>query len=125
MEKFISDTKPLFSANITPHRSLSVRGFKFFMAFFLIYCLGFGIFFLSLGWWPVFAFLGLDVLALWWAFRISYLRGNRLEKIILLNDRLIIEKQNHKGAAEKWQFQPSWARMAYQKGLEEGQLDDL
>jgi uncharacterized membrane protein len=59
----------LFSATITPHRSLSSTGFVIFML-----CIGgisfaAGMVFLVLGAWPVFGFFGLDVLLVYWAFR--------------------------------------------------------
>ena len=62
------DTK-IFSAIITPHRSLGPTGFLIFML-----CLGglsfiSGIIFVSLGAWPVFGFFGLDVLLIYFAFR--------------------------------------------------------
>ena len=52
----------IFSALLTPHRSLGPTGFLILMA-----CLGglsfvSGIIFVSLGAWPVFGFFGLDVL---------------------------------------------------------------
>ena len=62
----------LFSAIITPHRSLSGTGFLVVMA--LVGGLSFigGMFFFLLGAWPVIGFLGLDVLLVYWAFRANY-----------------------------------------------------
>ena len=59
----------LFSAVLTPHRSLGRVGFLVLMA--LIGGISFvaGIVFLLIGAWPVFGFFGLDVLLLYWAFR--------------------------------------------------------
>jgi len=62
----------IFSAIITPHRSLGPRGFLIFML-----CLGglsfiAGVIFVSLGAWPVFGFFGLDVLLVYFAFRANY-----------------------------------------------------
>ena len=68
----------LFSAIITPHRSLSSTGFLIFML-----CIGgisfaAGMVFLMLGAWPVFGFFGLDVALVYWAFRANYRSGPRL-----------------------------------------------
>ena len=62
----------LFSAIITPHRSLSGKGFIAVMA--LVGGLSFagGMFFFLMGAWPVIGFLGLDVLLVYWAFRANY-----------------------------------------------------
>src|SRR5262245_10969759 len=59
----------LFSAVITPHRSLSRSGFLLVML--LIGGVSFvgGIVFYAIGAWPIVGFLGLDVLLLYWAFR--------------------------------------------------------
>jgi hypothetical protein len=69
----------IFSAIITPHRSLGPRGFLIFML-----CLGglsfiAGVIFVSLGAWPVFGFFGLDVLLVYFAFRAKY-RSARLRR---------------------------------------------
>ena len=63
---------PLFSAIITPHRSLSSIGFLVLMAAIGIVSFLAGILFLVLGAWPVVGFFGLDVLLIYWAFRINY-----------------------------------------------------
>ena len=62
----------LFSAIITPHRSLSGKGFLAVMA--LVGSLSFigGMFFFLMGAWPVVGFLGLDVALVYWAFRANY-----------------------------------------------------
>ena len=95
------------------------------MGFFAIYCLGGGLFFLTLGWWPMFMFLGIDLIALWWAFRVCYNRSKSCELIELTRESLTVERVNHKGVTQRWEFQPSWVRLAYEKGMEDDQLDHL
>ena len=55
----------LFSATITPHRSLGQAGFLVLMLVFggVSFCTG--VAFLLMGAWPVFGFFGLDVLLLY------------------------------------------------------------
>ena len=59
----------LFSAMLTPHRSLNRVGFLVLMAFLSVVSFAAGVTFLILGAWPVFGFFGLDVLAVYFAFR--------------------------------------------------------
>ncbi|MFN3609851.1 MAG: DUF2244 domain-containing protein, partial [Hyphomonas sp.] len=61
-------------AVLTPNRSLSRKGFLIAMTaiagtFFLT-----GLIFLSMGALPILGFMGLDVLAIWLAFHVSYRR---------------------------------------------------
>ena len=65
----------LFSAVLTPHRSLSRSGFLCLML--IAGGIGFvtGVVFLLAGAWPVFGFCGLDVLLLYWAFQVNYRRA--------------------------------------------------
>ena len=61
----------LFSALLTPHRALSRTGFLVLMGFVGAVSFIAGVAFLLMGAWPVFGFFGLDVLAIWWAFRVN------------------------------------------------------
>ena len=73
------DCEPtIFSAVITPHRSLGGPGFWLLMAAVAGLSFVAGIVFLLLGAWPVFGFLGLDVLLVFWAFRANYRAAARL-----------------------------------------------
>src|SRR3974390_1430602 len=68
-----TDPEPtLFSAIVTPHRSLSSTGFLIVMAAIGSISFAAGMVFLMLGAWPVFGFFGLDVLLIYWAFRANY-----------------------------------------------------
>ena len=62
----------LFSALLTPHRSLSPTGFLLFMVVLGGISFTTGIMFLLAGAWPVFGFFGLDVIAVYIAFRANY-----------------------------------------------------
>jgi uncharacterized membrane protein len=68
-------------AEITPNRSLPRAGF---IAILMIVAAAngvAGVVFLMMGAWPAPIFLGLDVLALWFAFRASYRAGSRVERV--------------------------------------------
>ena len=66
------DQPTLFSARVTPHRSLNPTGFLVLMIFIGAVSFVAGIAFLLMGAWPVIGFLGLDVLLVYWAFRVNY-----------------------------------------------------
>ena len=65
----------IFAAVLTPHRSLGNIGFLVLMIVFGGVSFVSGIAFLMMGAWPIFGFFGLDVLLLYWAFRINYRRA--------------------------------------------------
>src|SRR5271168_5601410 len=71
----------IFSAVITPHRSLGPRGFLIFML--AIGGLSFvsGMIFVMLGAWPVCGFFGLDVLFVYLAFRANYRTARASEEV--------------------------------------------
>jgi uncharacterized membrane protein len=101
----------IFSAVLTPHRSLSPRGFRIFMLVlgglsFLI-----GMYFVLKGAWPIFGFCGLDVLAVYWAFRLSYARGRAYEQVTVTPSELTVRKVSHRGAVREWTLNPIWVRL--------------
>ena len=63
--------EPFFQALLTPHRSLGRTGFAVLMGALLFGWLVSGAIFLSHGAWPVFGFLGLDVLLVYVCFRLN------------------------------------------------------
>lgn len=103
-----ADDEVLFDAVIWPHRSLGPRGFAILMA--VIGGLSFvaGIAFISAGAWPVFGFLGLDVAAIYLAFRLNYRRGRAVEHVVLTRDALTIRRVDHRGRVQESTIQPYW-----------------
>jgi uncharacterized membrane protein len=105
-------TEPtLFSAVITPHRSLSGTGFLLVMT--LVGTLSFigGMFFFLLGAWPVVGFLGLDVLLVYWAFRASYRTAAAFEEVTVTVSELRVRRVSHRGQVSEWTFNPLWVRL--------------
>jgi uncharacterized membrane protein len=101
----------IFSAVLTPHRSLSPRGFLIFMAVLGGISFVAGMVFLSMGAWPVFGFLGLDVLLVYWAFRANYRSARAYEQVTVTPSELIVRKVNHYGRAREWTLNPLWVRL--------------
>jgi uncharacterized membrane protein len=102
---------PIFSAVLTPHRSLSPRGFLIFMAVLGGFSFVTGMVFLLAGAWPVFGFLGLDVLLVYWAFRLNYRSARAYELVTVTPSELTVRKVNHHGRMREWTLNPVWVRL--------------
>ena len=105
------DDKVLFDAILTPHRSLSPRGFLILMSALSVIGFLAGVFFFLLGAWPVVGFLGLDVALVYIAFRINYRRGCMYETLRLTHDTLTVRRVGHSGGESRWRFQPAWLQI--------------
>src|SRR5580704_10597269 len=100
----------LFSALLTPHRSLNRTGFLVLMAFLTIVSFAAGLAFLLMGAWPVFGFFGLDVLVVYWAFRINFRRTKATEEIRVTPSELRVRRVSHRGDVVEWVPNPLWAQ---------------
>lgn len=110
----------LFSAKLTPHRSLTHAGFVAVML--VVGSLGFvgGIVFLIVGAWPVFGFLGLDVLLVYWAFRANFRAAKAYEQVSVTPSELKIRKVSERGEVAQWTVNPLWVRLEQQTHEEFG-----
>lgn len=113
--------EPLFSAVLTPHRSLSGKGFTALMLAIGASSLTAGLIFWLAGAWPVVGFMGLDVLAVYVAFRVSYRAARAFEHVEMTRNSLVIRKVDAKGNSRVYRFHPYWARLevdhSYGKGV--------
>src|SRR6202047_4185679 len=87
----------LFSALVTPHRSLNRTGFLVVMAFVSGVSFAAGFAFLLMGAWPVLGFFGLSVLAIYWAFRINFRNAKASEEILVMPSELRGRRVSHRG----------------------------
>jgi uncharacterized membrane protein len=101
----------LFSALVTPHRSLPRTGFLILMGFVTFVSFAAGIAFWIMGAWPVFGFFGLDVLAIYWAFRVNYRRASATEEIIVTASELRVRRVSHRGHIVEWTLNPMWVQL--------------
>jgi uncharacterized membrane protein len=101
----------LFSAIITPYRSLSGTGFVIVMLLFGLVSFAAGVFFLTLGAWPVLGFFGLDVLLLYWAFRLNYREAAAYEEVYVTPSELRMRQVSRRGEVREWTLNPVWARL--------------
>jgi uncharacterized membrane protein len=101
----------IFAATITPHRSLGSTGFLVVML-----CIGglsfaCGVLFLLLGAWPVFGFLGLDVLLIYVAFRANFRAARAYEEVTVTATELTVRKVSHHGIVREWTLNPLWVQL--------------
>ena len=101
----------LFSARLTPHRSLNRTGFVVVMVFLSVVSFGAGLAFLLMGAWPVFGFFGLDVLAVYLAFRINFRDARAIEEISMTPSELRVRRVNHRGHTVEWVLNPLWVQL--------------
>ena len=101
----------IFDAVLTPHRSLSPRAFRLLMAAVGGVSLAFGTGFLLIGAWPIFGFLGLDVLLIYLAFRVNFRHARLYETVTLTREALTVQRISPRGDAQRWRFQPAWLKV--------------
>lgn len=112
----------LFSAVITPHRSLSPSGFLIVMAVFGGISFVAGMVFLSMGAWPVLGFFGLDVALVYLAFRANYRSARAHEIVTITHDALTIRRVDQRGRAQEVSLNPYWARLSTETDEEFGMM---
>jgi uncharacterized membrane protein len=105
----------IFRAELRPQRSLGRRGFAAMLAGLAVLSLAIGGAFFALGAWPVPGFLGLDVLALFVAFRLNYRASRRREEISLTRDRLTVRRTDVDGRSRAIAINPYWARLEIER----------
>jgi uncharacterized membrane protein len=101
----------LFSALLTPHRSLNRTGFVVLMAFLSVISFAAGFAFWLMGAWPVFGFFGLDVLLIYWAFKVNFRRAKATEEILVTPSELRVRRVSHRGHVVEWVLNPLWVQL--------------
>ena len=101
----------IFSAVLMPHRSLSRTGFLLLMGILAGISFITGVVFLLAGAWPIFGFCGLDVLLLYWAFRVNYRRAKAYEQVTVTSSELMVRQVSHRGRIREWTLNPLWVRL--------------
>ncbi len=112
--------EPFFKALLTPHRSLGRKGFLVLMGGLMFGWMVTGAIFLAHGAWPVFGFFGLDVVALYVAFRVNYRAARVREEVSVSRTLLDIRKTAPSGRTEDHRFNPFWARFSIKRHDEIG-----
>jgi uncharacterized membrane protein len=110
----------IFSATLVPHRSLNRRGFLALMGGLIALWLAFGLCMWKVGAWPVLGFGGLDVLAIFIAFRLSYRSARAYEEVEVSRTAIVIRKVMANGRAQEFRFNPQWVRLEVEEIEDEG-----
>lgn len=95
--------------------SLSPRGFFWLMGFIVSVSVSVGVYFWSLGAWPVFGFFGLEVFLIYGAFRLNYRYGRRFEKLAMRDNQLVFSQVSPMGTERDWVFDPFWVRVKLER----------
>lgn len=101
---------------LRPHRSLSLAAFKLMLGAVIAINLIVGAVFVAQGAFPVAGFLGLDVLALWIAFRVNYRAAKAEERVRVAPAQLYLERRDPNGASRHFVLNPIWAQVT-QEGV--------
>lgn len=81
-----------------------------------------GLVFLAMGAWPVSGFMGLDVLALYLAFRISYQQAKAFERILIRDGLITVERSDRHGTITTETLPSYWARVDFEGDDESGDV---
>jgi uncharacterized membrane protein len=110
----------VFRAKLNPHRSLSRKGHVILFAAVILVTSIISIPFYILGALPVVGFLGLDVVLLWIAFRVSNARARAYEELVLTHIELLFRRISWRGRLSQWRFNPLWVKLASEEHHEFG-----
>jgi uncharacterized membrane protein len=100
-----------FRAILHPHRSLTRSGFLILMGFIGFVSAATGIAFYMMGAWPVLGFYGLDVLAIYIAFKVNDRAGKAYELVELSPDLLKVTQVHQSGRSRSFDFNPYWVKV--------------
>lgn len=101
----------IFSAEITPHRSLNGAGFLAAMLVFTAASLALVVVFVTAGAWPVAGFLGLDIALVYFAFKVNFRRAAAQEFVRVTPSALNVRRISHKGEVAEFTLNPVWVKL--------------
>jgi uncharacterized membrane protein len=101
-------------ATLTLNRSLSPRGFKVLFGLVVTANVLFAVFLLVLGAWPAPMFLGLDVLAVWIAFRASFRAAERAERVQVSAEEVRVMHEDGQRRRTVWRSPTAFTRVDFQ-----------
>jgi uncharacterized membrane protein len=101
----------LLSLILRPYRSLGRFGFIVLMAAVVTAYVIVGGYFFAIGAWPVFGFMGVEVLLLYILFKVNYREARAYETVDLTPSKLAVCKVDPRGRASHHDFQPHWLRV--------------
>ena len=108
----------VWQATLTPHRSLTREGFYVLMGLVILVNLEVAGMFVALGAWPIAGFAGLDVLLVWWAFKVNFADARKLERISITEHELVLDRMSEKHLPEQQRFVRRWVRVELEEDRE-------
>jgi uncharacterized membrane protein len=105
-----------WSAVLHPYRSADRTPLLLVAALVGGACFVAGVAFSAMGAWPVFGFLGLDVVLLIVAIRLNLRRAREREALTLTDDELLIDRVDHWGHHRQWSVPAHWLRVVVNEG---------
>jgi uncharacterized membrane protein len=112
-------TTPLFSAELTPHRSLDGRGVMLVTCLCLVFAGLPALSMLSIGLWPIAALMVLTALATGAALYFSLRQGKRREQITVWHDGLEWVTTDANGARTLRRFNPKTIKLVLDRDVDE------
>ena len=110
-----ADTHPvLFDRTLRPNAPMNIGALVFVAAAVAAINLGFGIYFVLRGAWPLAPFMGMDTILLAWAFHASCRAAKCYERICLTRAMLRVERHLARGCPIHFEFNPYWVRVDYE-----------
>ncbi|MEL6569007.1 MAG: DUF2244 domain-containing protein [Pseudomonadota bacterium] len=98
-------------AVLTPNDSLSPRAFQIVMGAMVTVSVLAGAMYLAMGAWPVLGFFGVDLLALWFAFRFIRRRSKVETRVRITADTLSMHHRDAKGREKQAVLPAAFARI--------------
>lgn len=105
-----NEDQPVFAAELTPYRSLGIKGFKVFLLIAALMSLVHIFVFVVIGAWPIVFFFGLDFLLLFGAFWLNYRSARAREEVRVSRTDVCVRKFNPAGRMTEHRFNPFWTR---------------
>ena len=107
-----ADALPVrFDAVLQPRTTLGPRSFLLFMAVFGTINFIAGVAFVLIGSWPVFVLAALDILLVYYAYRMNFYASRRYETIRLTDEFLTVLRVSPSGQRRRTRFQPYWLQI--------------
>ena len=115
-------TTPLFSAELTPHRSLDSRGVTVVTSLCLLFAALPSLSMISLGLWPIAALMVITALATGVALYLSLRQGKRREQVTIWTDQIEWVGTDARGARTLRRFSPKSVRLVLDRDADEKTL---
>jgi uncharacterized membrane protein len=115
----------VWQATLTPHRSLTREGFYVVMGLVILVNLVVAGMFVALGAWPIAGFAGLDVLLVWWAFKVNFADARKLERISITEHEVVLDRLSEKHPPEQQRFVRRWVRVELEEDRERELIGSL